>query len=224
MLNPLVASAPDANVVVGGDYGFPLTPQGTNARDLQHFVDELGYSNLEALRAATSVGGALMRLPVGRLAHGYLADVLMVRGDVSKDVSRLQSCANLLMIMKGGHMHKRPAATREAVQIPKLDLSKVAKRCVWIDDEGNVHKRCFNPDDLSLNQSKVAKRCVWIDDEGNVHKRCFNPDDLSLDQSKVAKRCIVPDVLSLVDSRYVIIDLHPGSEYAGCPVLFHLNV
>ena len=180
--------------MVGGDYGFPLTPQGTNARDLQHFVDELGYSNLEALRAATSVGGALMRLPVGRLAHGYLADVLMVRGDVSKDVSRLQSCANLLMIMKGGHMHKRPAATREAVQIPKLDLSK------------------------------VAKRCVWIDDEGNVHKRCFNPDDLSLDQSKVAKRCIVPDVLSLVDSRYVIIDLHPGSEYAGCPVSVSVSV
>jgi len=220
-------AAPGAHVVVGGDYGFPLTPQGSNARDLQHFVDELGYSTLEALRAATSVGGELMRLPVGRLSRGYLADVLLVRGDVSKDVALLQSRTNLLMIMKGGHMHKRPAAkvswrspvvadswpiapppaiaSRDEAHIPNLDLSRVAKRCVWIDGEGSVHKRCvwpdadgnfvvskrsdvsqrcFNPDDLP----QVDSRCVIIDDPSHVSQRsCFNPDDL------LKKRCIWPD-------------------------------
>lgn len=30
--------------LIGGDYGFAQTPQGTNARDLKHFVDLLGYS------------------------------------------------------------------------------------------------------------------------------------------------------------------------------------
>ena len=37
-------------VVVGGDYGFAWTPQGTNARDLKHFVNLFGYSPMEAHR------------------------------------------------------------------------------------------------------------------------------------------------------------------------------
>ena len=40
-------------VLVGGDYGFPWTPHGTNARDLEHFVRFFGYSDAEALVAAT---------------------------------------------------------------------------------------------------------------------------------------------------------------------------
>src|SRR5712671_3027850 len=31
-------------IVVGGDYGFAANPQGTNARDLQHFVTHFGFS------------------------------------------------------------------------------------------------------------------------------------------------------------------------------------
>jgi hypothetical protein len=223
----LHAIAPDANVVIGGDYGFPLTPQGSNARDLHHFVNELGYSNLQALRSATSIGGALMRMRVGKLARGYLADLLLVRGDVSKDVTLLQSPTNLLMIMKGGHMHKRPTtamacspvvASSDAVPCatPTCALHEEAlvhRRCVWPDENGNfgVHKRCFNPDDLSKvskrcfnpdDLSLVNKRCVIIDDLSKVSKRCFNPDDLSL----MNKRCIVIDDLSLVSKRCVIID------------------
>ena len=38
----------------GGDYGFPNNPIGRNARDLQLFVDVLGYQPVEALTAATS--------------------------------------------------------------------------------------------------------------------------------------------------------------------------
>ena len=29
-------------VVIGGDYGFARTPQGENARDIEHFVNHLG--------------------------------------------------------------------------------------------------------------------------------------------------------------------------------------
>eukprot|EP00935_MAST-01C_sp_MAST-1C-sp1_P000601 g601.t1 len=50
-------------VVVGGDYGFRVTPQGEQAKDLMHFVEEFGYSPLEALVAATKTGGELMGLP-----------------------------------------------------------------------------------------------------------------------------------------------------------------
>ena len=45
-------------VVVGGDYGFAWTPQGTNARDLEHFVKLFGYSPMEALRLRHPVSAA----------------------------------------------------------------------------------------------------------------------------------------------------------------------
>ena len=31
-------------IVTGGDYGFAVNPQGTNARDLEHFVTHFGFS------------------------------------------------------------------------------------------------------------------------------------------------------------------------------------
>ena len=43
-------------VVVGGDYGFAWTPQGTNARDLKHFVDLFGYSPMDAHRLRHALG------------------------------------------------------------------------------------------------------------------------------------------------------------------------
>src|SRR5260221_1840873 len=46
--------------LIGGDYGFVQTPQGTNARDLKHFVDLLGYSPSEALVCGTRYGGEVM--------------------------------------------------------------------------------------------------------------------------------------------------------------------
>lgn len=97
-------------VVVGGDYGFAVTPMGQNARDLEHFVRYFGYSPVEALRCATSVGQSLMRRSddLGQVKEGFLADLLLVKGDVTQDVSLLQHQHNLLMIMKDGKMFKDP--------------------------------------------------------------------------------------------------------------------
>jgi imidazolonepropionase-like amidohydrolase len=103
-------------VLIGGDYGFPFNPNGTNARDLQHFVDLFGYTPSEALVAATSLGGELMELEVGQIRAGYLADLLLVSGDVTKDVRILQNKANLKAIMKGGKFHKCTIATRASAQ------------------------------------------------------------------------------------------------------------
>jgi imidazolonepropionase-like amidohydrolase len=97
-------------VVVGGDYGFAVTPMGQNARDIEHFVKYFGYSPVEALRCATIVGAQLMDLDdkCGLIKEGYLADLLLVRGDPTQDVSLVQHQANLAMIMKGGELHKDP--------------------------------------------------------------------------------------------------------------------
>jgi imidazolonepropionase-like amidohydrolase len=93
-------------VLIGGDYGFPFNPNGTNARDLQHFIDLFDYTPSEVLVAATRLGGELMELEIGQIKEGFLADILLVNGDVTKDVRILQNKANLLAIMKGGQFHK----------------------------------------------------------------------------------------------------------------------
>jgi imidazolonepropionase-like amidohydrolase len=112
-LVPLV-KAKGVRTLIGGDYGFPFNPNGRNARDIQHFVDYFGYSPVEALAAATSLGGELMGLPVGQVKEGYLADLLLVDGDPTADVSILQAGDKLKAIMKGGTFHKAPAAAAVA--------------------------------------------------------------------------------------------------------------
>jgi imidazolonepropionase-like amidohydrolase len=95
-------------VLPGGDYGFPYNVIGHNARDLDIFVRLFGFSPTEALVAATSQGGALMDMPVGEIREGMLADILLVEGDPTKDVTILQHKDKLRAIMKGGDFHKQP--------------------------------------------------------------------------------------------------------------------
>lgn len=101
-------------ILIGGDYGFPFNPHGRNARDLAHFVDYFGYTPAEALHAATMLGGELMGLDVGQVKPGYLADLLLVDGDPTQDVSILQDKDRLVMIMQGGALYKAPAEAQAA--------------------------------------------------------------------------------------------------------------
>jgi imidazolonepropionase-like amidohydrolase len=95
-------------VLPGGDYGFPYNPVGRNARDLDLFVRLIDFSPLEVLAAATRQGGELMGMPVGQIKAGMLADLLLVDGDPTADVTVLQKRENLRAIMKGGRFHKSP--------------------------------------------------------------------------------------------------------------------
>jgi len=97
-------------VLPGGDYGFPYNPIGRNARDLQLFVELLGFSPVEALVAATRHGGEVMDLPVGQIRSGMLADILLVEGDPTRDVRILQDRRKIAAIMKDGRFHKEPRA------------------------------------------------------------------------------------------------------------------
>ena len=97
-------------VLIGGDYGFAWTPQGTNAKDLEYFVDLLGFSPMEAILAATKHGGEIMGMSdeLGMIKPGYLADLLLVDGDPVANVRVLQDKNRLLAIMKDGEFHKAP--------------------------------------------------------------------------------------------------------------------
>jgi imidazolonepropionase-like amidohydrolase len=98
--------------LIGGDYGFAWVPQGTNARDLAHFVNLLGYSPAEALLCATRNGAEVMGLgnELGQVREGFLADLLLVNGDPVKDVSIMVDAANLVVIMKDGALYKDASA------------------------------------------------------------------------------------------------------------------
>src|SRR3546814_13747410 len=69
-------------VLIGGDYGFAWTPMGTNAQDLELFVNLLGFSPMEAIRAATAYGGQIMGLgnELRLIPAVYLAELLLVDG------------------------------------------------------------------------------------------------------------------------------------------------
>lgn len=100
-------------VLPGGDYGLIWNPNGTDARDIEHFVKLIGMSPMDAILSATKLGGQIMGMgdELGQVREGFLADLLLVDGDPLKDVAILQDKNKLTMIMKDGVMYKDPGAT-----------------------------------------------------------------------------------------------------------------
>ncbi len=96
--------------VIGGDYGFAWSPNGTNARDVGFFVQYFGYTPAEALVCATANGGAMMTMgtdeKLGLLKEGYLADMVLVDGNPLSDPAVLVPADDLKLIIKGGDIHK----------------------------------------------------------------------------------------------------------------------
>ena len=94
--------------LIGGDYGFLWTPHGSNARDLEHFVRFLDYSDSDALVCATRTGAAAMLLEgeAGEVKEGFLGDLLVAAGEPQRDVRLLQVPGNIELIMKDGRIHK----------------------------------------------------------------------------------------------------------------------
>ena len=95
-------------VMPGGDYGFAWNPIGANARDIQYFVEHLGFTPMYSIMSATKLGGEIMMMgdELGQIQEGYLADILVVDGDPLKDVSILRDRERLRLIMKDGKAHK----------------------------------------------------------------------------------------------------------------------
>jgi imidazolonepropionase-like amidohydrolase len=95
-------------ILGGGDYGFMITPHGQNARDLDHFIRHCGMTNMESILTMTKNGGEAMDMPgrLGQVKQGFLADLLLVKGDPLTDPMVLLNRENLSVIMKDGVMHK----------------------------------------------------------------------------------------------------------------------
>jgi imidazolonepropionase-like amidohydrolase len=106
-------------VLPGGDYGFAWNPVGRNARDIEHFVTLFGFTPMEAIVAATKLGGEIMMKAdeLGQIKPGHLADLLLVDGNPLADVKILQDRDRLLAIMKDGAFHKRSAQQRGTTEL-----------------------------------------------------------------------------------------------------------
>lgn len=89
---------------LGGDYGFAWNPHGDYAKELTFFVEHVGLSIEQTLVCATRTGAEIIGVQdtLGTLEVGKIADILVVSGDVLKDISLIEDKKNLLAIIQNG--------------------------------------------------------------------------------------------------------------------------
>jgi imidazolonepropionase-like amidohydrolase len=89
-------------ILAGGDFGHQWTHHGTYAAELERYVELVGMTPAEAIHTATRNIGPLVGLECGQVRAGSLADLLIVDGDPTADVTLLQEPARRLAVLKGG--------------------------------------------------------------------------------------------------------------------------
>jgi imidazolonepropionase-like amidohydrolase len=92
--------------ITGSESGWSPVPYGQwHAHEMQVFVDLLGMSPLQAIHCGTLGATRLLRRfgdEVGKLEAGRLADIIVVSGDPTRDVTILQKKSLLDFVFKGG--------------------------------------------------------------------------------------------------------------------------
>jgi imidazolonepropionase-like amidohydrolase len=98
-------------IVAGGDFGHQWTHHGTYAAELQRYVELVDMTPVEAIHTATRNMGPLVGLDLGQVRPGYLADLVVVDGDPTDDITVLQDPARRRAVMKDGRfVHVNPQA------------------------------------------------------------------------------------------------------------------
>jgi imidazolonepropionase-like amidohydrolase len=89
-------------ICAGGDVG--VFAHGDNARELE-FMVQYGMPSLDVLKSATSVNAKVFHIEkeVGKILAGLKADILVVKGDPTKNISDLR---NVVWVMKDGAIVK----------------------------------------------------------------------------------------------------------------------
>jgi len=99
------ARAAGVPMMTGTDTGFAVTPYGEwNARELELFVDDLGFSPAAALRAATEVNSRFMTggNRIGTLEPGHAADFVALDSSPLADIGVLQDRSRIRAVHIAG--------------------------------------------------------------------------------------------------------------------------
>jgi imidazolonepropionase-like amidohydrolase len=94
--------ASGVRILAGGDFGHQWTHHGTYAAELQRYVELLGMTPVEAIHTATVNTGPLVGLQTGQVGGGYLADLLIIDGDVTEDITLLLDPDRRRAVIKDG--------------------------------------------------------------------------------------------------------------------------
>jgi imidazolonepropionase-like amidohydrolase len=91
-------------LMVGDDFGTPLMPHGDYISEFELYVKQLGVSALDVLRWATrnAAKAAGQADDLGTIGEGKLADLLVVDGDPTTDITCLRDPSRMPIIMKDG--------------------------------------------------------------------------------------------------------------------------
>jgi imidazolonepropionase-like amidohydrolase len=87
-------------ILSGSDVG--VFPHGENAREIELMV-AYGMPEIDALKAATSVAGAVLHMDIGQVKPGMFADLIAIDGDPTKDITTLRK---VTFVMKAGTVYK----------------------------------------------------------------------------------------------------------------------
>jgi imidazolonepropionase-like amidohydrolase len=112
--------------LTGTDSGFAVTPYGEwHARELELFVDDLGFSPAGALRAATQNNARFMSRgsEIGILEAGRLADFTAWNGSPLKDIGVLQDRRRLRGVYLAGREMRIEDRPYDPRQVTDFSLS-----------------------------------------------------------------------------------------------------
>ena len=94
--------------MVGDDWGTAMTPHGDYAKEMELYVDECGIAPIDVMRWATRNGarGLDMADDLGTIEVGKFADIVLVDGDPTLDISVLGDVDKLRLVMREGRVVK----------------------------------------------------------------------------------------------------------------------
>jgi imidazolonepropionase-like amidohydrolase len=101
------AYAAGVPLLCGSESGFSMVPYGHwHYREMEVFTTYLGLTPLQAIQCGTQAGAIGLRMEgkIGVIAPGYLADVICVDGDPSKDLTILGEPDRIKHVMVGGRL------------------------------------------------------------------------------------------------------------------------